>query len=288
MLFLLLSVLFYSINNLLWKQSLKIAQPWFLMVGRASITTFFGVVILLVFYNESLCTLTIQQVLYVNAAAVSGAVGLAFMLSALKKGGLVLFGIYTLLGIFLTAIYLMLVEGFSVLNYARGGLLVLLGYILYLWENRSVQTNAPSVATHLKFMGMVVFFTASGIVHWYNLTANVPPLYLVVNQEFMVFIFGLTGYLILEHKKKTQPVCVSIQQVAKKLLVMSLVVFLAVLTGFLGLHKTDPLVAALIALGTPVLTMLFGLFILKEKRSIKTVAALVLIITGAFMLQWHL
>ena len=288
MLFLLLSVLLYSINNVLWKQSLKIAQPWLLMLGRASITVFFSLAILLLFYMDSIYNLTIQQIIYVNIASVTGAIGLAFMLSALKKGGLILFGMYTLLGVFLTALYLILIEGFNVLNYLRGGLLVVLGYILYLWENRSTNTNTQSVTTHLKFMGMIVFFTTSGIIHWYNVAANVLPLYMVVNQELVVFIFGLTGYLIFEHRKKTQPVYTSLQQVAKNLLLMSLVIFLAVLTGFLGLYKTDPLVAALVALGTPILTMLFGLFLLKEKIAVKTALALVLIITGALMLQLFL
>lgn len=69
---------------------------------------------------------------------------------------------------------------------------------------------------------------------------------------------------------------------------MAVFIFAAVWTGFLGLKITNPLLASLFPLATPILTILFGAIFFKEKWNKIMGFALVLIAIGAYVLHINL
>ena len=75
---------------------------------------------------------------------------------------------------------------------------------------------------------------------------------------------------------------------ANLVFVMAVLIFAAVWTGFLGLKITNPFLASLLPLATPVLTILFGALFFKEKWNKKIGLALFIIAIGAYVLHLNL
>ena len=99
MIWLLLSALFYAVNNLLWKFFVDNEQPLQLITRRAVFTTLIALAAL-VLSGVKLVTITSNPHIYiVLAGSVLGATGLIFMVSFLKQGSLGLLGYYSLLGV---------------------------------------------------------------------------------------------------------------------------------------------------------------------------------------------
>ena len=84
--YLILSSLFFAINNVLWKWVVADYLPLQVIVKRSMITTLFGVVVL-VATNFTMYT-TLSEALFVNLACIIGALGLVFMIYALKESTL--------------------------------------------------------------------------------------------------------------------------------------------------------------------------------------------------------
>jgi len=121
-------------------------------------------------------------------------------------------------------------------------------------------------------------------LHWKNLQLNFSPLIIIANQEGLVFLVGLVftfqnseGILIKTHLKKY----------FKKVLFMSVVVFLAILCSFLGIKETNPIISSLLFLAAPVTTILFSTYFFKEKLSFLNVVFILVILSGAFILQYQ-
>jgi drug/metabolite transporter (DMT)-like permease len=76
-----------------------------------------------------------------------------------------------------------------------------------------------------------------------------------------------------------------IKKVVNPVVLMSVIIFAAVWTGFLGLQYTNPLISALISLVTPILTILFGVLFYKDKWSYFSLLALLLIISGVYLIN---
>jgi drug/metabolite transporter (DMT)-like permease len=134
---------------------------------------------------------------------------------------------------------------------------------------------------------MSLFFASSGLVHWYNFKQSIPPLYSVVNQEIIVFLVGGIGLSIQPKSIKTKWLPTIVKS-AYILVLMAALIFAAVWTGFLGLKITNPLLASLLPLATPILTILFGALFFKEKWNKNILFALLIIASGAFVLQLNL
>jgi drug/metabolite transporter (DMT)-like permease len=66
---------------------------------------------------------------------------------------------------------------------------------------------------------------------------------------------------------------------------MAVVIFLAIWTSFLGLQYTNPLISSLISLITPILTIVFGVFLYKDQWNYLTLLSLCLISVGVYLIN---
>ncbi len=287
MIYLLLSVLLYSLNNLLWKKVLQQANSWLVMTSRAFLTTVIGIMVVMLYAPQIVFQISIDTIVSVTIASVLGAFGLIFMLSALQKGTLRQLGIFNLLTIVFTVTYLLLFEKFNFLDFLSGTSLIVLGFSIYVFQLKKISSEESDNKTLMKYTLMALFFASSGLVHWYNFKQSIPPLFSVVNQEIIVFLVSGVG-LMLQPKTLKKKWLQTIVKSSYWLIVMALLIFSAVWTGFLGLKITNPLFASLLPLTIPILTILFGAIFFKEKWNKNILLALLIIAAGAFVLHLNL
>jgi drug/metabolite transporter (DMT)-like permease len=285
--YILASIFFYALNNLLWKKILFESNMWLIMSLRAFMTCSIGLLIIFFFYRDVFNELSINTILKVSLASIVGALGLVFMTSALKLGSLRQLGLFNLAGVFFTVTYLYLFENFDLRYYVIGTSLILLGFAVYLIQIKKELDKENSFRQLLSFTLMTIFFSASGLLHWHNLKQSISPILSLVNQEFIVFSVSIFGLVTRTSYTRKQLIVSSIS-IYKLVSVMAILIFMAVWTGFLGLKITNPYVTSLLALSTPVLTIVFGALFYKEKWSLCNFIALALIISGAFMLHFNL
>ena len=281
MTFLLVSILLFAFNNVLWKQLLNSYPPLILILTRALFTSVLGALVL-VFLRTDLLSNFLNFGMAGLFASVLGGCGLLFMLFGLKKGSLKVFGVYSLFGTLISCTYLYWFENFSIENYFLGSVSISIGFLLFLFS-RNKGEEKPGLKTHLNYLFMILFFSASSIVHWKNLSTGASPLFTVALQEMIVFALGVFAAVLLGQKLRIT------EYLNFKFIgsctIMAFVVFGALVFGFLGLKITDPYLNSLLSLTVPVLTILFGVLFFKEKLNSTLLVSLSCISLGAFLIK---
>jgi drug/metabolite transporter (DMT)-like permease len=272
---------------LLWKNILSLTSKWIIITTRSFTTFIIGTIIITVLFPEIITALSLMIVYKCTLAAIFGALGLISMISALKEGSLKQLGIYNLFGIVLTVSYLVIFENIEIKYYLLGTTLIILGFLIYFFSipTENQKENNPKV--QILFFIMSVFFAISGLIHWNNLKQGIPAIYSLVNQEFIVFLFGLFG-LIFNKKNFSGNIFTQIESIYKQIILMAFVILGAVWSGFIGLKNTNPIITSLMALSLPIFTILFGNVFFKEKLKAKTIISIALIALGAFILHLNL
>jgi drug/metabolite transporter (DMT)-like permease len=281
MLFIILSVLLFSYNNVLWKKNLKSISIPFLVSYRAFFTSTISLVILFTFYTVE--NITIISLAKITLGSLFGVIGLFSMLAVIKKSSLQWLGVYNLLGVVFTILYLWIFDTVVIKQSILGLLIIVLGFVCFIYSNKETQLKI-NFKQHLLLALMTFSFSCSAILHWKNLTSEFPPLLIIANQEFLVFLVGVLftfkqGYssLYKSHSKKY----------FKSVLLMGTVIFLALLFNFLGLKQTNPIISSLLFLATPLTTIVFSAFFFKEKISYKNIIFIAIIVIGVFMLNYQ-
>lgn len=285
--FVLASIFFYSINNLLWKKILNKSSIWLIMVLRAFMTCLIGVTVVILFFPNLFNEVNVTMFIRTSLASLLGALGLVFMTSALQRGSLRQLCIFNLAGVFFTVTYLLLFENFDIRFYIIGTSLILSGFGVFLSQIKKEIQGENSLKQLLLFALMTLFFAASGLFHWYNLKQSTPPIFALVNQEFVVFVVSFIGLLTRANYTKSQLILATLA-IYKLTIAMALLIFMAVWLGFLGLKNTNPFISTLLALGTPILTIVLAAFFYREKWNLSNLLSLLLILLGAFMLNFNL
>ena len=96
--YLILSSLFFAFNNVLWKWIVADYLPLQVIVKRSMITSFIGIIVLVLYASNFTIYTTLSEALFVNLTCTIGALGLIFMIYALKESTLNNFIHYILVG----------------------------------------------------------------------------------------------------------------------------------------------------------------------------------------------
>jgi hypothetical protein len=263
----------------LWKKNLQTVSIPFLVGYRAFFTSLISCVLVIYFYNfQDLFSLPHVKI---TLGSVFGVLGLFCMLTVIKHAPLQWLGIYNLIGVVFTAVYLFIVEKIALFESILGLVLIVLGFLAYLFFNKENDVKITS-KQHLYLLLMTLFFSTSSLIHWKNLTSEVPALVIITNQEFVVFF---TALLIIVKTQTYSQIKLGISINFKKVLVMALLIFSALLFSFLGLKVTNPLISSLLFLSNPLLIIVFAALFFKEKINLYTILALIFISSGAFFLH---
>jgi drug/metabolite transporter (DMT)-like permease len=281
MLYILLSILLFSFNNVLWKKNLEKLPVSFLVVYRAFFTSTIALSLFFYFHNETV--VSTQLILRITTGSVFGVIGLFSMLSVIQKASLQWLGIYNLLGIVFTSLYLWFFEKVVFTQSIFGLILILMGFIFYIYSNKEAHIKI-TIKQHALLLLMTMSFSISSLVHWKNLKSDIPPLLIISNQEIVVFI---TAFILTIFKFKT----IKIKEVCKnyffRVILMAFIIFLALFFSFLGLKITNPIVSSVLFLASPLTTILLSTFIFREQLTVKNGMAILIIATGAFILHYY-
>ena len=273
--YLILSSLFFAFNNVLWKWIVADYLPLQVIVKRSMLTSFIGIIVLVLYASHFTIYTTLSEALFVNLTCIIGALGLVFMIYALKESTLNNFIHYSLLGSIGTASYLYFIENIIPQNYLLGILLIAFGFCAFLW-NQGFSFKTVQFSAHRNLALMTLCFSISGIMQWYNLKTY-DVIFLAVHQEVEVLI--VAGIIMCYLK---QPILSFFK--FDYILLMAPIVAIAIIAGMYGLKMTNPFISSIVSLTTPMLTMALAVLVLKEHFKWYYVSSMFMVILGAWML----
>ena len=282
MIFIMLSVLLFSYNNVLWKKNIKATSISFLVAYRAFFTSTISIGFLLLFFTIE--HISISDFIKITTGSLFGVLGLFSMLAVIKKASLQWLGIYNLLGVVFTILYLWIFDAVPIKESLLGLLFIVSGFVCFIFSNKQTQLKI-TFKQHLILLLMTFSYSFSAILHWKNLNLNFSPLLIIANQESIVFFVGL---LFTFKKANISAIKTELRIYFKRIIIMSTVIFFAILFSLLGLKQTNPIVSSLLFLAAPLATILFSAFFFKEKFSKKNIVFIIIILLGAFMLHFQI
>lgn len=282
MIFIMLSVLLFSYNNVLWKKNIKATSISFLVAYRAFFTSTISIGFLLLFFTIE--HISISDFIKITTGSLFGVLGLFSMLAVIKKSSLQWLGIYNLLGVVFTILYLSIFDAVPIKESLLGLLFIVSGFVCFIFSNKQTQLKI-TFKQHLILLLMTFSYSFSAILHWKNLNLNFSPLLIIANQESIVFFVGL---LFTFKKANISSIKTELRIYFKRIIIMSTVIFFAILFSLLGLKQTNPIVSSLLFLAAPLATILFSAFFFKEKFSKKNIVFIIIILLGAFMLHFQI
>ena len=282
MIFIMLSVLLFSYNNVLWKKNIKATSIPFLVAYRAFFTSTISIGFLLLFFTIEY--ISISDFIKITTGSLFGVLGLFSMLVVIKKSSLQWLGIYNLLGVVFTILYLWIFDTVPIKESLLGLLFIVSGFVCFIFSNKQTQLKI-TFKQHLILLLMTFSYSSSAILHWKNLNLNFSPLLIIANQESIVFFVGL---LLTFKKANISSIKTDLRIYFKRIIIMSTVIFFAILFSLLGLKQTNPIVSSLLFLAAPLATILFSAFFFKEKFSKKNKVFIIIILLGAFMLHFKI
>ena len=282
MIFIMLSVLLFSYNNVLWKKNIKATSIPFLVAYRAFFTSTISVGFLLLFFTIK--HISISDFIKITTGSLFGVLGLFSMLVVIKKSSLQWLGIYNLLGVVFTILYLWIFDAVPIKESLLGLLFIVSGFVCFIFSNKQTQLKI-TFKQHLILLLMTFSYSFSAILHWKNLNLNFSPLLIIANQESIVFFVGL---LFTFKKANISAIKTDLRIYFKRIIIMSTVIFFAILFSLLGLKQTNPIVSSLLFLAAPLATILFSALFFKEKFSKKNIVFIIIILLGAFMLHFKI
>lgn len=282
MIFILLSILFFSFNNVLWKKNLEDTSISFLISYRAFFTSIISLILFLT--NSDFNNIINSSIIKITVGSIFGAIGLYCMLFIIKKSSLRWIGIYNLFGVIFTGIYLHFFENIEINNFLFGIVLIMSGFILHLYNNQEPSLKLE-IKQHFYLIIMVLGFGISSILHWKNLEKNVPILFIISNQEMVIFlIFSIINLRV----DKTITNFKKLKLYLNRVIVMALILFFALLFSFVGLKTTNPLISSTLFLIGPILTITLGNIFFKEKITFKNLISIIIILIGAFIIHLNI
>ncbi len=282
MIFILLSILLFSFNNVLWKKNLEDTSISFLISYRAFFTSLISLILFLT--TSDFNNIINSSIIKITVGSIFGAIGLYCMLFIIKKSSLRWIGIYNLLGIVFTATYLYFYENIEIKNSILGIILILLGFTLHLYKNQEPSLKLE-IKQHFYLILMVLGFGISSILHWKNLEKNVPVLFILSNQELVVFLLFSTINLRYE---RTITIINNLKFYFTRVIVMALILFFALLFSFIGLKKTNPIISSTLYMIGPILTITLGNVYFQEKITFKNLISIIIILVGAFIIHFNI
>ena len=282
MIFIMLSVLLFSYNNVLWKKNIKATSIPFLVAYRAFFTSTISIGFLLLFFTIE--HISISDFIKITTGSLFGVLGLFSMLAVIKKASLQWLGIYNLLGVVFTILYLWIFDTVPIKESLLGLLFIVSGFVCFIFSNKQTQLKI-TFKQHLILLLMTFSYSSSAIFHWKNLNLNFSPLLIIANQESIVFFVGL---LFTFKKANISAIKTDLRIYFKRIIIMSTVIFFAILFSLLGLKQTNPIVSSLLFLAAPLATILFSALFFKEKFSKKNIVFIIIILLGAFMLHFKI
>ena len=280
MLLLLISQLFFVINNILWKTFLSVSLTFKLVFVRAIFTSL-CFMFLYFFMDGNFYTEILYPGYYlIIIGSIFGAAGLYCLIEFLKQGALNFMGYYQFFGIAITGVYTLLFKGDKLNNtyYIVGLIFIILGFTVFLLAtNKNTAHKKANYKDHLLLIVMTICFNTAMIIQS-KVVNNFSFVTVGLSQELVIVVFAGLLTLLLKNTSTTAN-----EQIiySWRPIIMAIVIVAAIVLGLIGLKATNPLSSSLFGLLVPILTVFGGVILFKEKVSVQHYIALVIMMIGA-------
>jgi len=280
MILLFISVCFFSINNILCTYYATFNHPLLLISRRAIFTSLFYIIVCLITLGGGVRTTPIE-ILKILSICILGFSGLVLLVKGFSQGNIFEYSIYSLL---LTYFFAFNQPHFSSeLFFWISLILISFGFLYFIWSQPSVSNSkGKRLNGHLYFLSAHVCFGAATILQFQMLKLNhYPSLVIATIQEICILILANLIVLFLIKKNK--------KNIEKKLktghyFVFALPICFAIFFGLEGLKKTSPFDGSLIALYTPIVTVIIGSLFKVNQFDFKSFIGLLTMTIGVLLL----
>ena len=276
MLYLIGSVILFSINNVLWRHYTPKMNVFQLISKRAFFTTvFMGIILFLLFLTQE--TNFLGHLLGLLTVSLVGFLGLFFMVLGFKKGTVLQFSMYSLLLTCVLGFIGVQTNAVSFLNKIPELLIMVFGYLFFVLAQFGTINGKQSLLGHVYFIAAHFCFGILLFLQW-HLLDDLSKVSMAFFQELFVFVLAGCIWVFLPAKDNKQEK-IGWWQFA----LFALPICFAVLLGLEGLKSTNPFYSALIGLLTPMFTLMIAIAFGLEKLQWKPMVGFALIIVGLLL-----
>lgn len=282
MVWLLLSSLLFTLNNMLWKKYLTVTLTYRLVYIRAIYTSLF--LLLLYFFMEGnfIKEATSPEFYIILLSCFLGAIGLYALVTYLKNGRLFNLGYYSMAAIGITGVYSYLFKKDQLLSpwFLPAMLMLATGFIIFInIKNPDEKDIKKSRKDHILLWTMILGFTGAMITQSMAIE-TFSFVTVAFTQELVILLLaGLASLIFLKEETNN-----TIKVYSWQPIVMAGVIVAAILTSLAGLKVTTPLTASLVGLLIPLLTFFGGMIFFNEKATKLHYVALLLMLIGCLLL----
>lgn len=282
MIYLIISVFLFSINNILWSYFSK-DNPAILLIARRAIFTSLLFTIIILIFKSNFQEITSSIVKEILLICFFGFLGLTFLIRGFSLGNLFQYSMYSLL-IPIVFAFLKPSEERSIELWIPL-LITTVGFSYFVWKQfkESLPKTTSNRANTYFFLAHLFFGIAMYLQFEYFLIENRSSVVVAAFQE--VFILIIASLIVFFNKKSIankvrQPLKI------KHYFIMSLPISLAIIIGLEGLRLTAPFDASLIGLYTPMTTVLLGSFLGIDKIDFQSFIGVVIMTFGVLLIYF--
>lgn len=282
MIYLVISVFLFSLNNILWSYFSK-DNPAILLIARRAIFTSLLFTIIILIFKSDFHVITSSIVKEILLICFFGFLGLAFLIRGFSLGNLFQYSMFSLL-IPIVFAFLKPSEERSIELWIPL-LITTVGFSYFVWKQfkESLPKTTSNKANTYFFLAHLFFGIAMYLQFEYFLIENRSSVMLAAFQE--VFILIIASLIVFFNKKSIankvrQPLKI------KHYFMMSLPISLAIIIGLEGLRHTAPFDASLIGLYTPMTTVLLGSFLGIDKIDFQSFIGVVIMTFGVLLIYF--
>ena len=282
MIYLIISVFLFSINNILWSYFSK-DNPAILLIARRAIFTSLLFTIIILIFKSNFQEITSSIVKEILLICFFGFLGLTFLIRGFSLGNLFQYSMYSLL-IPIVFAFLKPSEERSIELWIPL-LITTVGFSYFVWKQfkESLPKTTSNRANTYFFLAHLFFGIAMYLQFEYFLIENRSSVVVAAFQE--VFILIIASLIVFFNKKSIakkvrQPLKI------KHYFIMALPISLAIIIGLEGLRLTAPFDASLIGLYTPMTTVLLGSFLGIDKIDFQSFIGVVIMTFGVLLIYF--
>lgn len=255
MVYLLISVFLFALNNVLWAKYAPQVNQQYLIRNRAVATVFLiGLITIGVWLFSSAIKIHTIPVLELSGVGIVGFSGLYFLVLGFRQGTLSQFLVYNLLFALGIGLVSQFTKSLDLSNKIPAISSIAIGFLMFIYFQFYGEGKIKSVMSHLYFCVAHICFGVLLFLQAYYLE-SLPQVVIAFSQEIVVLLLA-TSIIFIAPKREDNENTLSKRQY----FFFAIPISLAVLFGLEGLYETHPFHSALLNLLTPIVTVGIGYF----------------------------
>ncbi|MGC6413338.1 MAG: EamA family transporter [Bacteroidia bacterium] len=283
MIYLILSIFLFAVNNILWSYFSQNNPPILLIARRAIFTSLLFVALLLILKINITEDLTLQGLFKIIIICSCGFTGLICLIKGFSIGNLSQYSIYSLL---MTVVFAIIKPNEKTnLDFWLPLIIAGIGFLYFIWNQFQEVSFGKSIKKpHGFFLLAHVFFGLSMYLQYdFLLDKSTSSLTVASFQEFFILILAS---LLVFFQKNTISKNVKVSLKTWHYFIMSIPISFAIIMGLEGLRRTAPFDASLIGLYTPISTVALGSILGIDRFEWKSLIGVVIMTIGVVLIYY--